>query len=69
VDEEKYELCQQTSPKRWLGSRNMTLNSDVTNSPHQIQMTTIRHWINPPHENFLRTPLPAGHYIKHIVAV
>jgi len=26
-------------------------------SPHQIQMTTICHWMKPPHGNFLRTPL------------
>jgi len=31
----------------------MTSNRDVTNSAHQIQMTTICHWINPPHiKNF-----------------
>jgi len=31
---------------------NMTLNFDVTNSAHQIQMTTIFHWMKHPHENF-----------------
>ena len=36
----------------------MTSNCHVTKSEHQIQMTTICHWITPPHENFLRTPLP-----------
>jgi len=36
---------------------NMTSNCDVTNSAHQTQITTIRHWTKPPHENFLRTPL------------
>ena len=36
---------------------NMTSNCDITNSAHQIQMTTICHWMQPPHENFLRTPL------------
>ena len=36
---------------------NMTSNCDVTNSGHQIQMTIIYHWMNPPHEDFLRTPL------------
>jgi len=30
---------------------------DVTISAHQIQMTTLCHWMKPPHENFLRTPL------------
>jgi len=45
-------LCQQTSWKHWFGNMSMTLNCDVTNSPHQIQMTTICHWMNP-HENFL----------------
>jgi len=39
---EKYALlCQQTSPKRWYGNMDMTSNCDVTNSAHQIQMTTI----------------------------
>ena len=50
-------LCQQTSPKRWLGHMNMTLNCDGTNSAHQMQMSTICHWMKTPHENFLRTPL------------
>jgi len=27
------------------------------NSAHQIQMTILCHWMNPPHGNFLRTPL------------
>jgi len=37
----------------------MTSNYDVTNNAHQIQITPyVRHWMkNPPHENFLRTPL------------
>ena len=46
-------LCQQTS----LENMYMTSNCDVTNSAHQVQMTTICHWMKPPHENFLRTPL------------
>jgi len=41
-------LCQQTSPKRWFGNTNMTSNCDVTNSAHQMQMTTICHWMKPP---------------------
>ena len=41
-------LCQQTSPKRWFGNTNVTSNCDVTNSSHQIQMTTICHWMNLP---------------------
>jgi len=45
-------LCQQTSPKRWFVNMNMTSNRDVTNSAHQIQMTTICHWMNPPRKNF-----------------
>jgi len=36
---------------------NMMSNFDVTNSAHQIQMTIICHWMKPPHENFLRSPL------------
>ena len=36
---------------------NTTSNRDVTNSAHQIQMTTICRWMKPPHENFLLTPL------------
>jgi len=41
-------LCSHTSPKRWFGNMNMTSNCDVTNSTHQIQMTTICHWMSPP---------------------
>jgi len=37
-------FCKQTSPKRWFGNVNTTSNCDVTNSAHQIQMTTICHW-------------------------
>ena len=33
----------------------MTSNFDVTNSAHQIQMTTICHWMKCPHENFQGT--------------
>ena len=36
--------CQQTS----LENMNMTSNCDVTKSAHQIQMTTIIHWMTPP---------------------
>jgi len=50
-------LCQQTSPKRWLGNMNTTSNCDVTNSAHQMQMTTMCHWMKSPHENVLCTPL------------
>jgi len=50
-------LRQQTSPKRWFGKRTMMSFCDVTNSAHQIQMTTLCRWMNPPHEKFLRTPL------------
>ena len=46
-------LCQQTS----LENMNMTPNCDVTNSAHQIQIAIIWHWMNPPHENFMRMPL------------
>ena len=35
----------------------VTSNCDVTNSAHQMQMTTIWPWTKTPHENFLRTPL------------
>jgi len=35
----------------------MMSNFDVTNSAHQIQMTTMRPWTNPPPWKFLRTPL------------
>jgi len=31
---------------------NMASNCDVTNSAHQIQMTTTCHWMNPPMKNF-----------------
>jgi len=49
VDVEKDALlCQQTSPKRWFGNMEMMSNCDVTNSEHQIQMTTIRPWTKPP---------------------
>ena len=49
--------CQQPSPKRWFGNMNTTSYCDGTNSAPRIQMTTICHWMKPPHENFLRTPL------------
>jgi len=52
-----YILCQQTSPKRWFGNRTITSNCDVTISAHQMHMTTLCHWMKPPHEDFLRTPL------------
>jgi len=46
---EKYALlCQQTSPKRWFGKMDMTSNCEVTNSAHQIQMTTIWPWTETP---------------------
>ena len=49
VDVEKYALlCQETSPKRWFGNMEMTSSCDVTNSEHQIQMTTIWPWTKPP---------------------
>jgi len=41
-------LCQQTSPKRWIGNMQMTSNCEVANSAHQIQMATIRHWTKTP---------------------
>ena len=50
-------LCQQASPKHGLVNMTMTSNCNITNSAHQIQMTTICHWMKPPHKNFLRTPL------------
>jgi len=53
-------LCQWTSLKCWFGKRTMTSKCDVTNSAQQIQMTALCHWMKPPHENFLRTPLVAG---------
>jgi len=55
-------LCQQTSPKRCFGNRTMTSFCDFTNSAHQIQMTTLCRWMNPPHEKFLRTPLQTMNY-------
>jgi len=62
VREEEYAiLCQQTSPKCWVGDVNMTSNRDIPNSAHQIQMTTIFHWMKSPHENFLRTLLIGAH--------
>jgi len=49
VDVERYALlCQETSPKRWFGNMEMTSNCDVTNSEHQIQMTTIWLWTKTP---------------------
>jgi len=40
-----------------VGNRTMTSNCDVTNSAHQIQMTTQMPLNETPNENFLRTPL------------
>jgi len=34
--------------KTWIGNRTMTSNCDVTISAHQIQMTTLCHWMKPP---------------------
>jgi len=47
-----YILCQQTPPKRWFGNRTMTSNCDVTKRGHQIQMTTLCHWMKPPTKIF-----------------
>jgi len=41
-------MCQQTWPKRWFGNMHMTSNCDVTNSAHQIQITTACHWLKSP---------------------
>jgi len=41
-----------TPPKSLLGNMNMTSNCDVTNSTHQIQMTTLCHWMKPPMKIF-----------------
>jgi len=49
-------LCQQISRKKLVWKH----ECDVTNSEHQIQMTTICHWMKPPHENFLHTPQEGG---------
>jgi len=49
-------LCQQTSP-----NQHTTSNCDVTNSAHQIQMTTSWHWITPP-----RTFVCVGHCSHHL---
>ena len=57
-------LCQRTSLKRWFGNRTMTSNCYVTNSAQQIQMTTLCHWMKPPHENFLRTPLRVSVHLQ-----
>ena len=51
-------LCQQTSPKRWMGNVKMASDCEVTKSAYQVQMTTICHWMKPAHENFLRTHWP-----------
>ena len=52
-------LCKQTSPKHWFGNMTITSNYDVTNSAHQIQLTTICHRMKTLIlENFLRTLLP-----------
>jgi len=40
-------LCQQTSPKHWFGNRTMTSFCAVTNSAHQMQMTTLCRWMKP----------------------
>ena len=49
VDVEKYGLlCQGSSPKRWFGNMEMASNCDVTNSEHQMQMTTTWPWTKTP---------------------
>ena len=57
-------LCQQTSPKRWFGKIYTTSNCDVTNSAHQIKMTTICHWMKNPMKIF-----SVRHCQKHINAI
>ena len=57
-----YQLCQQTSTKRWFRNMNMTSNCDVTRSARQVQTKIICHWMKP-HENFLRKPLIWVEYI------
>ena len=52
---------------------NMTSHCDVTNSENQIQMAAMYHWMKPPQENFLRTPLLCSNldnensYVGHVV--
>jgi len=63
VDVEKYALlCQQTSPKRWFGNMEMTLNCDVTKSTPNTNDHHMTLNQTTPHENFLRTLLYATAY-------
>jgi len=45
-------VCKQTSPTRWFGNMNMTSTCDDTNSAHQLQMTTMCHWMKSPSWKF-----------------
>ena len=45
-------LRQQTSSKRWFGNRTMTSICDATIRAHQIQITTLCHWMKPPMKIF-----------------
>ena len=65
-------LCQQTS----LENINITSNCDATNSAHQIQMTTICHWMKTPMKIFcvrrwsqVTTYMPKGKRLKNINCV
>jgi len=49
--------------------KHMTSNCDVTNSVHQIKMTTICHRMSSPHEKFQRTPLSEAHKCDKCVRV
>jgi len=53
-----------------LENMNMTSNYDVTNNVYQIQMAPYATEWNPPHENFLRTPmlLSIGGFLKRQIA-
>jgi len=53
------------SRKGWFGSMNMTSNCDVINSAHQIQMTTVCHWMKPPMKIFSVRHWPQPHVFPH----
>jgi len=61
-------LCQPKSRKRCFGKMSMTSNCDVTNSSHQIQMTTICHWMKLPLKMFCvrHCPLVLTTKITHL---
>ena len=60
-----YAWSAQTSPKRWFGKNEYDVKLWPQKQRTPNTMTTLRHWMNPSHENFLRTPLTMHHVVDN----